>query len=375
MRSFPDITFVDADLLDPDKVVASMVAGYESRTGRTLYPADPMRLAILWAADIIIHDRIVYNDSARQNVPRYANGTKLDSLGELFKDVSRLGSGAALTTLRFTITGVLAFEQLIPVGTRVSTLDGKVIFETTADAYVTAGNLYVDVTAQCRTAGTVGNGFVAGQIATILDSFPNFYSVANTDTSDGGAGTEEDDEYYERMRESEDAYTTAGSEGAYVYWAKTVSADIIDAVADCETPGVADIRILLTGGALPEAGIIAQVLAALSADEVRPMTDSVLVDAPDASAYNIVFTYYIPDDSSVSPTVVVANVAAAVEEYVAWQCARIGRDINPDELISRVMAAGAKRLVVTSPVYTAVAKKSVAVLGTTAVTNGGVEVG
>ncbi len=37
-------------------------------------------------------------------------------------------------------------------------------------------------------------------------------------------------------------------------------------------------------------------------------------------------------------------VQAAVNDYVAWQQAKIGRDINPDELIKRVRDAGAGRI-------------------------------
>ncbi len=45
-------------------------------------------------------------------------------------------------------------------------------------------------------------------------------------------------------------------------------------------------------------------------------------------------------------------VTNAVNEYVAWQSGKLGRDIVPDELISRIIGAGAKRCVITTPVYT-----------------------
>ena len=63
----------------------------------------------------------------------------------------------------------------------------------------------------------------------------------------------------------------------------------------------------------------------------------------------------------------------AVNAYVDWQRA-IGRDINPDELRARIMAAGAKRIVVTAPVYTVVSGTKVAVLQGDAVASyGGLE--
>ena len=38
-------------------------------------------------------------------------------------------------------------------------------------------------------------------------------------------------------------------------------------------------------------------------------------------------------------------------DYLAWQAAQMGRDVNPDELIARLKAAGVKRCVVSSPTF------------------------
>ena len=43
----------------------------------------------------------------------------------------------------------------------------------------------------------------------------------------------------------------------------------------------------------------------------------------------------------------------AVQEYINWQCAKLGRDINPSKLISLLMQTGVKRVEVTSPSYQA----------------------
>ena len=68
-----------------------------------------------------------------------------------------------------------------------------------------------------------------------------------------------------------------------------------------------------------------------------------------------------------------AAVAQAVEDYKVWQRA-IGRDINPSKLVAMVMEAGAKRVTVTAPAYTAVAATKVSALqGEATVTYGGLE--
>ena len=48
-------------------------------------------------------------------------------------------------------------------------------------------------------------------------------------------------------------------------------------------------------------------------------------------------------------------------------------DINPDELIKRVVAAGAKRCVILMPSFTIVAEDKLPVLGTKTITYGGLE--
>ena len=66
-------------------------------------------------------------------------------------------------------------------------------------------------------------------------------------------------------------------------------------------------------------------------------------------------------------------VAQAVADYQTWQRA-IGRDINPSKLVAMVMEAGAKRVTVTAPTYTAVAATKVSALqGEATVTYGGLE--
>ena len=76
-NKYPEIKFVDTDT---ETLVNKLITSYEKITGRTLYPADPARLFILWIADVIIQEREIINESAKQNVPRYAEGEYLDSL-------------------------------------------------------------------------------------------------------------------------------------------------------------------------------------------------------------------------------------------------------------------------------------------------------
>lgn len=369
VREYPDIHFVDTDT---NTVVNALIQSYEAFTGRTLYPADPARLFILWVADIIIQERVNIDFSARQNVPRYAEGEYLDSLAELFKDAYRLEPEKAKTTLRFTLSIPLEVATIIPAGTRV-TVDGEIIFQTTQALTIPAGDLFGDVEAECQTAGEIGNGFVPGQITQLIDIFPYFGSVENVSESDGGADEESDAAFYERMRESVETFSTAGPLGAYEYYAKSASALIVDVKATSPEPGEVDVRVLLSGGQLPGEEILKEVLDILNADKVRPLTDHVTVAAPETVPYDIDFTYWTQEGGAVSDEKVAENIAAAVQTFKEWQGAKMGRDVNPSYLISLLMQAGAKRVKVRSPVDTVVPDNAVAVIGETAVVNGGAE--
>lgn len=369
VREYPDIHFVDTDT---NTLVNAMIQSYEAFTGRTLYPADPARLFILWVADIIIQERVNIDFSARQNVPRYAEGEYLDSLAELFKDAYRLEPEKAKTTLRFTLSIPLEVATIVPAGTRV-TVDGEIIFQTMNALTIPAGDLFGDVEAECQTAGEIGNGFVPGQITQLIDIFPYFGSVENVSESDGGADEESDAAFYERMRESVETFSTAGPLGAYEYYAKSASALIVDVKATSPEPGEVDVRVLLSGGQLPGEEILKEVLDILNADKVRPLTDHVTVAAPDTVPYDIDFTYWTQEGGAVSDEKVAENIAAAVRTFKEWQGAKMGRDVNPSYLISLLMQAGAKRVKVRSPVDTIVYDNAVAVIGETTVVNGGAE--
>lgn len=368
--NLPEVEFVDTDT---EALVNKLIAGYEEITGRTLYPADPVRAFILWLASIIIQERVGINESAKQNLPRYAEGENLDSLSEIFHNTYRLEPTAATTTLGFYITTTLEEDYIITDELEV-TVDGVINFATTGYLIFKAGESYAEVGAICQSVGTVGNGFTPGQVSKLVsDEFLYFKEVANTTTTAGGSEEESDTAFYNRMRESEESYTTAGPRGSYAYHAKSVSSQISDVSAESPEDGVADVRIMLYGGKLPDKELIDRVQEYLSADDIRPMTDKVIVAAPDTIEFDIEATYYIPRDKAATTKEIKQAVELATENYTLWQTSKMGRDINPSYFNAMLMESGIKRVDITTPVFTEIPKGSVAVLRNCNVTFGGVE--
>lgn len=368
--NLPEVEFVDTNT---EALVNKLIAGYEEITGRTLYPADPVRAFILWLASVIVQERVNINESAKQNLPRYAEGANLDSLSEIFHNTYRLEPTAAGTTLGFYITTTLE-EDYIITDTLEVTVDGYINFATTGYLIFNAGENYAEVSAVCTEAGTAGNGFTPGQVNKLVsDEFLYFKEVSNITETAGGSEVETDAAFYNRLRESEEAYTTAGPKGSYIYHAKSVSSQISDVSAESPKPGVADIRIMLYGGELPGEELIQKVQEYLSADDIRPMTDKVTVAAPTTIEFDINATYYIATDKVASTAEIKRAVELATENYILWQTSKMGRDINPSYFNAMLMESGIKRVEIANPVFTEIPKGSVAVVKACNVTFGGVE--
>ncbi len=364
---------------DPNEIVEWMTAKYEELTGVTVQPGSPERLFIQWAASVVIQERALANYAANQNLPSRAEGENLDALAELFYTHERPQAKAATCTMRFTISEPQTFAVLIPKGTRVTDASNTHVWETAEDIYVNAGETYADVKAVCQTVGAAGNGFVAGQINTIVDLFAYYQSCANLTESDGGGDAATDEQFYELLRLSMDGYSCAGARGGYIYFAKQVDTKIADVIAASPTPGVVKLYVLMDDGSIATEEMKEKVLAACSADDVRPLTDFVSVEDPEQVPYNVRLAYYIQDDAEVSAEELALAVAEKVGEFTDWQSAKLGRDINPSRLISMLMETGIKRVELEEPAFTSLRDGSgteapqVAVLGTVTVKSGGYE--
>lgn len=230
MSRSTEYEFVSAD---SETLVLRLINQYETMTGRTLHPGDPDRLFLAWVADILITERVNQNYIGNQNIPSRADGDNLDAIGEWIYNLPRNPAQPAKCIVRFTISAVQSTSIAVPRGTRVTDISQTLVWETTDDAVIQIGDTYVDVMVQCMTAGAAGNGYLAGQINTLIDvdNILYFSTCANTTESDGGADEENDAAYYDRMRLVLDSYSTAGSVGAYIFHAKSVSDKIADVKA------------------------------------------------------------------------------------------------------------------------------------------------
>lgn len=347
--NLPEINFVTADKEVVEKEVFAL---YTTITGRKLAPADPVRLFLLTITNIVILLLNRINDTGKQNLLAYARGANLDHIG-IALGVERLQATGAVTTMKLTASMARPEGIAIPKGTRFTSGDGA-FFALTEPYYLSANETSILVKAVCTEASVKGNGYPIGSITTLVDPIPYIASVTNTTISEGGADVETDDAFRERIREAPESFSCAGAEGAYEFFTKKASALISSVKVVSPKPGDVVVYPGLVSGEIAKAEILKLVETALTDKKVRPLTDNVSVKAPVAKNYSINLQYYIDSDNAYYADTIKARVDEAVTDYTKWQSGKVGRDIIPSELIRRIMEAGAKRVTVTSPIFTVV---------------------
>lgn len=372
--NLPDVSFIDDMQLED--VQMQMVRDYQDRykaiTGKdaVLDRADPMSL-ILYALSIQVYQALLYVDkTGKQDLLKYSYGAYLDNLAAM-KGIAREQAKPSRAMIRFTLSGIRPSTVEIPEGTRVT--NGEVYFQTESHAEIPSGESSVDVAAECMTSGVVGNNLEVGEINILVDPVPYVAKVANTEPTTGGADIEDDDTLKDRIYIAPSKYSVAGPEESYRYWVKTYNSNISDILIYSDDPVDVVIEFIMNDGELPSESMLLGVQKFLSDEQIRPLTDRVTVKAPETVEYKVNVKYFVNQSDLKKVDTIKTAVNAAVDDYIQWQRSKIGRDINPSQLIQQMVSAGAKRVEVTLPVFQVIGKANVAKLSSKTVTYGGLE--
>lgn len=158
---------------------------------------------------------------------------------------------------------------------------------------------------------------------------------------------ESDDDYRARIPVSLEGYTTAGSEGSYVYHGLSAGGTIKDVSAVSPTPGQVVVYVLSrNGNGTASAAEINAVKAALNAEKVRPMTDQVTVNSASIVNWSVTaeLVLYPGPDSAV----VVDAARKAVQAY-ADSVHRNGYDVSLSGVYQALHQPGVQRVNLTAP--------------------------
>lgn len=158
---------------------------------------------------------------------------------------------------------------------------------------------------------------------------------------------ESDSELRERVTLSLEGYSTAGPRGAYVYHALSAHGDVLDVGVRRLEPGTVGVCVMSrTGNGAPSQETLQAVVNALNAEDVRPLCDTVDVQAATIHDYAIdaVLTVY----SGAGQDAVRDAAIASAEQYTSEQ-RRLGRDITRSGVFAALHVPGVQDVQLRQP--------------------------
>lgn len=364
-----DFKYID---YNPEVLRKTFEEAYRVIVGGALAKGDPISDFLDYVTFIssMIYSKIDY--TGKMNLLRYSKGEFLDALGEIVGE-EREPSKKALTTIKYKFSKTFQSVIIIPKGHK--TESRGIYFETISATPLQIGMNEIEIKCECTLPGEIGNGFEVGEISTIVDSIAYLESISNVTRSQGGAEKEEDETLKEKIRINPASRSVAGPEASYIYHTKKSHQDVIDVyVTSPPRSGIVKIYPLLKNGEIPQEDILEVIKNNLNNKDIKPLTDQVQTLQPEVSEYDINLTYFITDDITIDTEKVKKDIETSIQNYIDWQCCKLGRDINPNQLIRFILNNGAKRVELSNPVFTKLEKIQVAKLKNKIVNYGGKEI-
>lgn len=320
---------------DPNAIWEQMMINYVGAGGDILYPGDEKYMLLRSVQSDIVQVLAGVDNALRMATLRYAQGDYLDILGQQ-RGCPRIQASAATAFVTIT-TNATGRTDVLKAGTAL-TADGELFYLLIEDLPLTGYKQAVTVEVVADRAGSAGNGLLAGTEMGLTSTNSSVNSIVSATDASGGNEQEDDETYRERIRKHGAVSISTGPQRQYEEAAKAVSSEILDVKALNLGAGNVGIYVLLASDTGANA-IMQSVLDALSAQDVRPLTDNVSVYRATDVPYTL-NVRYISDNSSATS----AAIVAAVKGYQTWQDEAIGRAFNPDRLMAAIYQAGATRV-------------------------------
>lgn len=287
-------------------------------------------------------------------------------------DLSRLPAPSIVEALNFeTIYADMLASLLIVVP------DFDATVESDPAVKILQVAAYRELLLRARVNDAARQVMVAFATGTNLDQLAALFGVtrllisAAVPEDDIAAVYETDDDLRSRVVIAPEALSVAGPEGAYIFHARSAAGDVLDASAISPAPGDVLVTILSrAAGGVASPALIATVLAYLSSETRRPMTDNVTVQS--AAIVTFVVTASVKTFSGPDSAIVLAASRARLDDYLA-RSYRLGRDITRAGLIAALGAVeGVQNVILTAPAADIVLDRTQAGLCTAiTITHGG----
>ena len=229
--------------------------------------------------------RTQLNERIKQQFLAYATGSNLDHIGTTRFGIERLQGKKPTAAVRFTLSTARGSDTIIPHGLllgdgeHTATLQESVVIR----AGETSGEGVMELELFARQSDV--------RCETILTPLPWVVEAKQLTPFDGGADAEDDERYRVRIWLGRERKSTAGSRQMYAYHAKSADVRVSEVAVRNGGAGVVEVAVLGENFAT-EPDLVAAVEAALSAEAVRPLTDTVVVSAATVNEVSVEATLY-----------------------------------------------------------------------------------
>jgi len=158
---------------------------------------------------------------------------------------------------------------------------------------------------------------------------------------------ESDDRLRQRVQLSLEGHSTAGPVGSYVFHALNADAHVKDVSVTSPSPGTVQVTILSDDNqGSPSDGLLDTVMQTLNADDIRPLTDQVMVQGASVITYTVDATLHLY--SGPDANVVKAAAEVALDDYVLRHHL-LGHDITLSGLYAALHQEGVQRVELHAP--------------------------
>jgi phage-related baseplate assembly protein len=149
---------------------------------------------------------------------------------------------------------------------------------------------------------------------------------------------ESNDAFRERGRLAPYGFSTAGPGNAYRYHALSAHDDVLDVWVDSPQPGLVRVTVLSRSGqGVPGDDVLGAVRARLNAEDVRPLSDTVLVEPARVVLWELVARLHFPSGAATEPALASAQAAAAA---YATASRRLNRPLRRNMVIAALGVTG-----------------------------------
>lgn len=267
-------------------------------------------------------------------------------------DLSRLPPPDVVERLDFeTILGAMKAELI----SRAPELAPVLALESEPAVKILEVAAYRELLLRARINDAARAVMLATATGTDLDHLAALFGVARFVLDPGDpeaappvpAELEADGDLRYRVQLALEGFSVAGPVGAYTYHAFAASPLVRDVSIASPEPG----QVLVTVLSAEEPGtaslaLLAAVQTALSADDVRPLCDTVIVQSATLLSYEIEARLEL--DQGPDSDLVISEAFAAVALY-AQETHRLGRPVTRSGLFAALHRPGVRRVLLTSP--------------------------